>query len=106
MAISPPLIGSRPATMLRIVLLPQPEGPMRATNSPSTMSNDTDSTAWRARPPSPYVLRRLRTPMRTGAAAVISSELLLRGEDEARIDDVRERDRLDVGAFAEPDLRP
>ena len=45
MAISPPERGMRPATMLRMVLLPQPDGPRRATNSPCRMSNEMFSTA-------------------------------------------------------------
>jgi hypothetical protein len=38
MSISPPLIGSRPASMRSRVDLPQPEGPTSTTNSPSAMS--------------------------------------------------------------------
>jgi len=37
-AISPELIVSRPATILRSVDFPQPEGPTMTTNSPSAMS--------------------------------------------------------------------
>jgi hypothetical protein len=40
-AISPALIGSRPATMRRSVDLPQPEGPTMTTNSPSFTSMET-----------------------------------------------------------------
>ena len=36
---------SSPATMRRSVVLPQPEGPSRAKNSPSSMDRDTLSTA-------------------------------------------------------------
>ena len=38
MAISPPEISSRPASMRSSVDLPQPEGPTITTNSPSAMS--------------------------------------------------------------------
>src|SRR5690242_14206595 len=39
-----PLVGlSRPAARLRTVVLPQPEGPSRLTNSPSAIVNETSS---------------------------------------------------------------
>ena len=41
----PEVGASSPARMLRIVVLPQPDGPSRHTNSPSPTSNDTWSTA-------------------------------------------------------------
>src|SRR3954470_2978369 len=41
---SPPEISSRPATMRRSVLLPQPEGPTRTQNSPSAMDTSTPCT--------------------------------------------------------------
>ena len=43
-AISPPVIGSSPAIILRIVDLPQPEGPTRTMNSPSSISKFTPCT--------------------------------------------------------------
>src|SRR6516162_3066172 len=42
---SPEVMSSRPAIMLRVVDLPQPEGPTRMTNSPSAMSRLKSSTA-------------------------------------------------------------
>src|SRR5690348_11581452 len=40
-----PCVGAtKPATMFNIVVLPHPDGPMTATNSPSRMSYDTSST--------------------------------------------------------------
>ena len=40
-----PRVGCmKPATMFIIVVLPQPDGPMIATNSPSAISYDTSST--------------------------------------------------------------
>src|SRR5258706_6617342 len=41
---SPPEISSRPATMRRSVLLPQPEGPTRTQNSPSAIDTSTPCT--------------------------------------------------------------
>src|SRR5262247_1954404 len=41
----PELIDSRPATMRRVVVLPQPEGPTRTTNSLSRISRFTSFTA-------------------------------------------------------------
>src|SRR5436190_8256635 len=42
---SPLVIGMRPATRLSVVVLPQPDGPTSATNSPSSIVNDTLLTA-------------------------------------------------------------
>src|SRR6516225_3268126 len=56
--ISPPVTVSSPAIIRRIVLLPQPDGPTRTRNSPSTISKSTPCTTSR----SPYFLtRRLTT---------------------------------------------
>src|SRR2546428_12499209 len=44
-AIVPDVSSISPATMLRVVVLPQPDGPTSATNSPSRMVIDTWSTA-------------------------------------------------------------
>jgi hypothetical protein len=38
MAMSPPVMSSRPASMRSSVDLPQPDGPTSTTNSPSLMS--------------------------------------------------------------------
>jgi len=43
--ISPPVSGMNPAIMLRMVVLPQPDGPTTDTNSPSFTSNETSCTA-------------------------------------------------------------
>src|SRR5258708_29014719 len=61
---SPPLGAIRVATMLRIVLLPQPEGPSSATNSPSLMRNEASSTATTSRPSARKILRSLSISMR------------------------------------------
>jgi hypothetical protein len=44
MRIDPPLGGTKPAIILRVVVLPQPEGPSSTRNSPSRTSSDTDLT--------------------------------------------------------------
>src|SRR5215472_17582840 len=43
--ISPDVVSSRPAIILRVVLLPQPEGPTSTTNSSSAMSRSMPRTA-------------------------------------------------------------
>src|SRR5690606_21258089 len=48
---SPESGSSNPAIILRVVVLPQPDGPRRAKNSPSSMVNDTSSTALNAAEP-------------------------------------------------------
>ena len=41
-----PAVGSmKPATMRKVVVLPQPEGPSRTRNSPSAMVSETSRTA-------------------------------------------------------------
>src|SRR5215469_7902532 len=45
MTISPEVTVSRPATILRVVDLPHPDGPSRAINSPSRISRLRSSTA-------------------------------------------------------------
>src|SRR3954449_11834446 len=42
----PPEMSSRPATMRRAVVLPQPDGPTSTRNSPSWMSSVRSKTAW------------------------------------------------------------
>src|SRR5579872_4141194 len=49
--ISPPVTSIRPATRLSVVVLPHPDGPTSATNSPSLMVSERSSTARNA----PYV---------------------------------------------------
>src|SRR5436190_17922349 len=44
--IRPEVIDSRPATILNVVVLPQPEGPTRTTNSLSRIARFTSLTAW------------------------------------------------------------
>src|SRR5690242_19243391 len=90
----PEVIDSRPATMRRVVVLPQPDGPTRTTNSLSRISRLTSLTAWT----SSKVLLRLW--MRTCA---IASPLHGAGKagdvvlDEEGVDD-RHRDRAEKRA--------
>src|SRR4051794_13930784 len=46
--------------------LPDPEGPVAATNSPCAMSTDTPRNAWTLTSPTSYVLVRSRTEMTGG----------------------------------------
>src|SRR6185436_9058452 len=45
--ISPEVISSSPASMRKVVVLPQPEGPTSTTNSLSRISSATSFTAWK-----------------------------------------------------------
>src|SRR6266446_6714160 len=76
----PSLGRSSPATRLRMVLLPQPEGPTTATNSPGRTSKLTRSMAMSGETPSGAV-KRLVTPMRSSTDAVFSIGLIQRGVD-------------------------
>src|SRR5262245_14408246 len=67
----PSLGRSRPATRLRIVLLPQPDGPTTATNSPARTSRLTRSIAVSGDTRSRAV-KRLVTPMSSSTDAVFS----------------------------------
>src|ERR1700676_957435 len=58
--ISPEVIDSSPATIRSVVVLPQPEGPTRTTNSRSRISRFTSLTAWT----SLNILLRLRMTTR------------------------------------------
>src|SRR6185437_609545 len=58
----PALGWSRPATMLRSVLFPQPLGPKMETNCPVSTENETERNASSACGPSPYTLRTPSTP--------------------------------------------
>src|SRR6185369_6274474 len=63
--------------MFIIVDLPDPDGPMMATYSPSAMSRSTPSSAWTFSVPTSYVRRRLRIAISTRASAL--RHLLLAG---------------------------
>src|SRR5262245_59845390 len=60
MRISPEVISSRPATMRKVVVFPQPDGPTSTRNSLSRISRSTSFTAWK---PLSYFLfsRRMET---------------------------------------------
>src|SRR5512145_1219199 len=95
MRTSPEVMSSSPATIRRVVVLPQPDGPTSTTNSLSRMCRFTSFTAWT----SSYIL--FRSLIRTWAmwalpldAAGHAGHVLL---DEERIHDC-DRDRADQGA--------
>src|ERR1700676_1307342 len=47
MSTTPAVGSSRPATILKIVLLPQPEGPIRLTKRPGGIESVTGASAWK-----------------------------------------------------------
>src|SRR4030095_2388682 len=63
MEISPAVISSRPATMRRVVVLPQPDGPTKTMNSLSRIVRFTSLTACTS---SYFLLRSLRTTCAIG----------------------------------------
>src|SRR5918994_4662424 len=74
MRMVPDVMSSRPATMRRAVLLPQPDGPTRTRNSPCLMSRSRSWTAWN---PFSYCLLTLSS---TTSAMVPSSGIGWSGE--------------------------
>src|SRR5262249_22241626 len=69
-----PLVGwSRQPMVFIIVDLPEPDGPMMATNSPRAMSSDTPRRACTSMSPSVYTFRRSRMRMTGMLSCVISS---------------------------------
>src|SRR5262245_66025577 len=106
---APPLGAIRVATMLRMVLLPQPEGPSSATNWPSSIRNEASSTATTSRPLARNVLRSPSISMRQRAwawrATSVSGILLLRCLEEPVGHCILELDRLlDARGLGVPDL--
>src|SRR5690349_23181608 len=99
---APPLGAIRVATMLRIVLLPQPEGPSRATNSPSLMRNDASSTATTSRPSAEKFLRSRSISIRQRAAS--GGVLGMRRLEELIGDGIFHLYGLQSGQLAVPDL--
>src|SRR5262249_21624612 len=100
----PPLGAIRVATMLRMVLLPQPEGPSRATNSPSLMRNEASSTASTSRPLAVNVLRSRSISIRQRAACS-GGVLGMRRLEELVGDGIFHLDPLlQAGQLAVPDL--
>src|SRR6185437_1823217 len=69
---SPSLMSSRPAIMLRVVDLPQPDGPTRIMNSPSAMSRFILSTA---SAPSGYLLVTFSRMISATATPVLRADL-------------------------------
>src|SRR5919198_2036924 len=70
-----------PATMSRVVVLPQPDGPRKATNSPLSISRSSASTAGTWPKCLVSLSSRTRTLLALYAAAVDLEQLLL-GEQE------------------------
>src|SRR6188508_1443448 len=101
---TPPLGAIRVATMFRIVLLPQPEGPSRATNSPSLMRNEALSTATTSRPLARNSLLSRSISMRQRAAAASGGVLGMRRLEELLVDGVFHLDRFQPGELAVPDF--
>src|SRR4051794_28288374 len=97
--------------MLRTVLLPDPDGPSSATNSPGLIENDTSFTASRTSPPSWNDFDSPGTSTLSSAAVsrdtgALSGRIrLARRVDELGRDHVVDGHRLDAGELAEPDLR-
>src|SRR3977135_2777733 len=81
----PPLGSSSPATMRRVVVLPQPDGPSSVTSSPCATLNETSSTAVTR----PYFLvtRPTITPPSGLFISVSSHESRHRPPPEARFPD-------------------
>src|SRR5678815_3098620 len=102
MRISPEEISSSPAIMRSVVVLPQPEGPTRTTNSRSRMCRFTSLTAWTLR--SYHLFKPVRT---TSAIRPLTfhrpghaGDVIL---DEERVD---ERDRHRAEQRARHELAP
>src|SRR5262249_36909517 len=99
---------------LRTVLLPEPEGPSSATNSPRLMLNDTSRTASTSPPPSWKLLARFFTSMRGNASTAGSvTDAPSSGSawerragfvDESRSHDLADCEWLDACHLAEPDF--
>src|ERR1700680_531552 len=91
---SPLVMSSRPATMRRAVVLPQPDGPTRHMNSPSSMSRFSLLTAT-----APPAYRFVSSVIRTRATAASSldrpgenalDEITLKAEEDDQRDDDRD----------------
>src|SRR4030095_6327144 len=95
-----PVGTSRQPRMAISVLLPDPEGPIRATNSPRSTSRSMPHRAWTALPLLPYVLIRPRVSMIFMTASVVLVVLL-----DLLAGHVLER-HLIAGAQAGHDLDP
>src|SRR5262245_61666912 len=72
-----PLVSrSRQPMMFIIVDLPEPDGPITATNSPLRTSNDTPRNAWTSTSPVLYVLWASSIRMTAGFVAELNGHLL------------------------------
>src|SRR3954469_3651398 len=93
----PPEMSSRPATMRRAVVLPQPDGPTSTRNSPSWMSSVRSKTAWT---PLSYTL----STSSNATSAMDPPDLELRGivERFERLERERERPRSPRSGYEQP----
>src|SRR5688500_14847012 len=89
----PSVASSRPAIRRSSVDLPQPDGPTRTRNSPSSIRRETSSTATTS-PPKAFV-----TSSRTISAN--ADELLPADEDGSNLEPVVENDDIGVAARAQ-----
>ena len=100
---APPSGVSKPASMRRSVVLPQPEGPSRAKNSFSRMSSETPSTATAG--PKRLVTRSMARSVRGAVMAGQRSAVDALGEDQRGDADRHDnrRERVDLRRDAEAD---
>src|SRR5919106_4190867 len=93
---SPAVIVSSPAIMRSVVDLPQPDGPSRTMNSPSSISSETSSTAGGPALPKRLLMRlRRTTAMATGRSLDRARRHALDhllGEEDVGEDDRNHRD--------------
>src|SRR5262245_10403674 len=88
-----PLVGvSRQPTMFMRVDLPEPDGPMTATYSPSTMRNETPARACTSSAPTRYVRCRSTSSRRTPTGGSLAAARVA----SARLLDVHSLTRLEV----------
>src|SRR5271165_7500372 len=88
----PPVAGSKPPTMCRNVLLPQPEGPTMETNSCSSTDSDNRSIAVMARLSPVNVLSRSLTSKR--GIAALSSDRFCPSDSFRQITEINQRSNI------------
>src|SRR5918996_5087507 len=107
--ISPSLANSSPATMRKVVVLPQPDGPSRQTTSPAPTSRSTASTATN-RSKRLVTLRSSMSAIASapdGAEGDAAQQLVLQHEgheehrDQEQADDGREQAPVDANLAAD-----
>src|SRR5512147_3288133 len=107
MMISPSVGISKPASMRSKVVLPQPDGPSSAKNSPSRISNETLSTALTFSPNSlvTSLIEMMGWALTIGFGLLVGTTLDPQGEDREgqRQDDEDGRGGVDFRRHAETD---